>query len=102
MIEAVFDEQLEPIGWLRVCSIARLNDEELAKRLHTEGRTLAQRRRLSVLKEQAPNSIGCQFSSVEFEGQNVVKLVKEMRQAMAEPRSRSERCARNSKSIAIS
>jgi hypothetical protein len=47
--------------------MGKFSDEELVKRLHTSGRTLAQRKRLSALKDKAPSSIGCQFgSSVEF------------------------------------
>jgi transposase len=71
--------------------MSALTDEELSKRLHTEGRTLAQRKRLSALKDQASNSIGCQFGdSVEFEGQSVVKLLKEVRQAMADTQEQIE------------
>jgi transposase len=71
--------------------MAALSEEDLTKRLHTEGRTLAQRKRLSALKEQAPSSIGCQFGdSVEFEGQNVVKLLKEVRQVMVNTQEQME------------
>jgi transposase len=61
--------------------MASLSDEELNKRLGTLGRTIGQRKRLSALKAQAASSIGCKFgSSVEFEGQNLVQLLKEVRQ----------------------
>jgi transposase len=61
--------------------MASLSDEKLKERLGTLGRTIAQRKRLAALKEQATGSIGCQFgSSVEFEGRSVVKLLKEVRQ----------------------
>ena len=67
-----------------------LSDEELGKRLGTQGRTIAQRKRLSALKDKAQSSIGCNFgSSVEFEGQSVVKLLKEFRQTRPAPRNRS-------------
>jgi transposase len=79
------NEGLALVRWcLDPAVMSALTEEELNKRLHIEGRTLAQRKRLSALKEQAPNSIGCQVgSSVEFEGQSVVKLLKEVRQTIA-------------------
>src|ERR687892_1962206 len=71
--------------------MGKLSEEELIKRLHTEGRTLAQRKRLSALKDKAPSSIGCKFGdSVEFEGQNVVKLLKEVRQKIADTQEQIE------------
>src|SRR5918994_1487396 len=46
---------------------------------------------LSALKDKAPSSIGCQFgSSVEFEGQSVVKLLKEVRQSVADTQEQIE------------
>jgi transposase len=78
------NEGLALVRWcLDPAVMAALSDEELIKRLGTPGRTIAQRKRLSALKDKAPSSIGCQFGdSVEFEGQSVVKLLKEVRQAM--------------------
>jgi transposase len=68
-----------------------LSDEELGKRLGTQGRTIAQRKRLSALKDKAQSSIGCHFgSSVEFEGQSVVKLLKEVRQTLASTQEQIE------------
>jgi transposase len=79
------NEGLALVQWcLDPAVMASLSDEELNKRLGSLGRTLAQRKRLSALKEQAASSIGCKFgSSVEFEGQNLVKLLKEVRQRVA-------------------
>jgi transposase len=78
--------------------MSALTDEELNKRLHTEGRTLAQRKRLSALKDEAPRSIGCQFGdSVEFEGQNVVKLLKEVRQTLTDTQEQIEAVCRKFK-----
>jgi transposase len=46
---------------------------------------------LSALKDKAGSSIGCQFgSSVEFEGQSVVALLKEVRQTMADTQEQIE------------
>jgi transposase len=86
------NEGLALVRWcLDPVVMGKLSDEELVKRVHTEGRTMAQRRRLSALKDKAPSSIGCQFGdSVEFEGQSVVKLLKEVRQRMADTRARIE------------
>ena len=86
------NEGLALVRWcLDPAVMAALSEEDLTKRLHTEGRTLAQRKRLSALKEQAPSSIGCQFGdSVEFEGQNVVKLLKEVRQVMVNTQEQME------------
>lgn len=71
--------------------MATLTDDELSKRPGSPRRTLAQRKRLSALKDKAPSSIGCQFgSSIEFEGQSVVKLLKEVRQAMADTQEQIE------------
>jgi transposase len=85
-------EGLALVRWcLDPAVMGKLSDEELVKRLHTEGRTLAQRRRLSALKDKAPSSIGCQFGdSVEFEGQNVVKLLKEVRQTLTDTQEQIE------------
>jgi transposase len=86
------NEGLALVRWcLDPAVMAALSDKQLTERLHTEGRTLAQRRRLSALKDQAGSSIGCQFgSSVEFEGQSVVKLLKEVRQAIADTQEQIE------------
>ena len=86
------NEGLALVRWcLDPAVMGKLSDEELVKRVHTEGRTMAQRKRLSALKDKAPSSIGCQFGdSVEFEGQSVVKLLKEVRQRMADTRARIE------------
>jgi transposase len=86
------NEGLALVRWcLDPAVMATLSDTELMKRLGAPGKTLAQRKRLSALKDQAPSSIGCQFgSSVEFEGQSVVKLLKEVRQAMGETQERIE------------
>src|ERR1700730_355481 len=86
------NEGLALVRWcLDPTVMGKLSDEELVKRVHTEGRTMAQRKRLSALKDKAPSSIGCQFGdSVEFEGQSVVKLLKEVRQRMADTRARIE------------
>jgi transposase len=75
-------EGLVLVQWcLDPAVMASLSDEKLKERLGTLGRTIAQRKRLAALKEQATGSIGCQFgSSVEFEGRSVVKLLKEVRQ----------------------
>jgi transposase len=68
-----------------------VSDPELVKRLGTMGRTIAQRKRLSALKDNAARSIGCQFgSSVEFEGQSVVKLLKAVRQTMEDTQGQLE------------
>ena len=86
------NEGLALVRWcLDPTVMAVLSDEELGKRLGIQGRTIAQRKRLSALKGQAPSSIGCQFGdSIEFEGQSVVKLLKEVRQAMADTQERIE------------
>src|SRR4029077_13456172 len=56
-----------------------------------QSRTLAQRRRLSALREKAPSFIGCRFGiSVEFEGQSTVKLLKEVRQTISETEEKIE------------
>jgi transposase len=85
-------EGLALVQWcLDPAVMACLSDDELSKRLGSLGRTIAQRKRLSALKEQAAASIGCQFgSSVEFEGQNVVKLLKEVRQRIADTQEQIE------------
>ena len=79
-------EGLALVRWcLDPAVMAALSDTELMKRMGTQGKTIAQRKRLSALKDQAPGSIGCQFgSSVEFEGQSVVKLLKEVRQSVSD------------------
>ena len=86
------NEGLALVRWcLDPAVMAALSNEELIKRLGTPGRTLAQRKRLSALKEKAPSSIGCQFGdSVEFEGQSVAKLLKEVRQAVEDTREQIE------------
>jgi transposase len=86
------NEGLALVRWcLDPAVMGKLSDEELRQRLPTAGRTLAQRQRLAALKEQAPKSIGCQFGpSVEFEGQSVVKLLKEVRQAIANTQGQIE------------
>jgi transposase len=75
------NEGLALVEWcLDPAVLASLSDEELRQRLGSLGRTIAQRKRLSALKQQAASSIGCRFTgSVEFEGQNLVKLLKEVR-----------------------
>lgn len=85
-------EGLALVQWcLDPTLMASLSDEELCQRLGSLGRTIAQRKRLSALKEQAASSIGCRFSrSVEFEGQNLVKLLKEVRQRMENTREQIE------------
>jgi len=85
-------EGLALVQWcLDPALMASLSDEELCQRLGSLGRTIAQRKRLSALKEQAASSIGCRFSrSVEFEGQNLVKLLKEVRQRMESTREQIE------------
>ena len=92
----------EGIALVRWCLdpavMAALSDEDLGKRLGTQGRTLAQRKRLLALKEQAPNSIGCQFGdSIAFEGQSVVKLLKEVRQSIENTREQIEAVCRKFK-----
>lgn len=85
----------EGLALVRCCLdpavMAALSDQELVKRLGTMGRTIAQRKRLSALKDKAASSIGCQFgSSVAFEGQSVVKLLKEVRQTMEDTQGQIE------------
>jgi transposase len=86
------NEGLALVRWcLDPAVMATLTDDELRTRLGSPGRTLAQRKRLSALKNKAPSSIGCQFgSSIEFEGQSVVKLLKEVRQTMADTQEQIE------------
>ena len=86
------NEGLALVRWcLDPAVMAALSDEDLGKRLPTQGRTLAQRRRLTALKEQAPKSIGCQFGdSIAFEGQSVVKLLKEVRQSVSDTQEQIE------------
>ncbi len=85
-------EGLALVRWcLDPAVMAVLSDEELTQRLGRLGRTIAQRKRLSALKEQAASSIGCQFgSSAEFEGRSVVELLKEVRQAMSQTQDQIE------------
>jgi transposase len=85
-------EGLALVRWcLDPAVMAALSDDGLSQRLGTAGRTIAQRKRLSALKEEAARSIGCQFgSSVEFEGQSVVKLLKEVRQVIEDTRAQIE------------
>src|SRR5918992_2732967 len=80
------NEGLVLVRWcLDPAVMSVLSDAELGKRLGNQGRTLAQRKRLSALKDKAPSSIGCKFGdSVEFEGQNVVKLLKEVRHTLTD------------------
>ena len=60
----VAQDGLALVRWcLDPAVMGKLSDEELVKRLHTQGRTLAQRKRLSALKDEAPSSIGCPFGS---------------------------------------
>lgn len=86
------NEGLALVRWcLDPAVMDALSEAELAKRLGTPGRTIAQRKRLSALKEKASSSIGCQFgSSVEFEGENVVKLLKEVRHAIEQTQEQIE------------
>ena len=86
------NEGLALVRWcLDPAVMSVLSDEELGKRLGTQGRTIAQRKRLSALKDKAQSSIGCNFgSSVEFEGQSVVKLLKEVRQTLASTQEQIE------------
>jgi transposase len=85
-------EGLALVRWcLDPAVMGKLSEEELVKRLHTEGKTLAQRRRLSALKDEAARSIGCQFgSSIEFEGQSVVNLLNAVRQTIADTQEQIE------------
>jgi len=85
-------EGLAMVRWcLDPAVVAELSDSELLARLHTQGRTLAQRRRLSALRQKAPTSIGCRFGpSVEFEGRMVVKLLKEIRQTLSDTEEKIE------------
>ena len=85
-------EGLALVRWcLDPAVMAKLSEVELLTRLHTQRRTIAQRRRLSALREKAPISIGCRFGpSVEFEGQSMVKLLKEMRQTISETEEKIE------------
>jgi len=86
------NEGLALVRWcLDPAVMSVLSDEELGKRLGTQGRTIAQRKRLSALKDKAQSSIGCNFgSSVEFEGQSVVKLLNEVRQTLASTQEQIE------------
>jgi transposase len=85
-------EGLALVRWcLDPALMGKLSDQELVKRLHTQGRTLAQRKRLSALKDKASSSIGCQFGwSVEFEGQSVVKLLNKVRHTLADTQEQIE------------
>jgi len=85
-------EGLALVRWcLDPAVMAGLSHEELSKRLGSTGRTIAQRKRLSALKEKAPSSIGCQFgSSVQFEGRSLVELLKEVRHAMEKAQEQIE------------
>ncbi len=78
-------EGLAMVRWcLDPAVIAELPYKELLTRLHTQTRTVAQQRRLSALWQKAPTSIGCRVGpSVEFEGQSMVKLLKEVRQTIS-------------------
>jgi transposase len=85
-------EGLALVRWcLDPTLMATLSDQELTQRLGSIGRTIAQRKRLAAVREKAPNSIGCLFgSSVEFEGQSVVKLLKEVRQRIKDTQEQLE------------
>lgn len=85
-------EGLALVRWcLDPLVMARLSEDQLSQRLGSLGRTIAQRKRLSALKGQAVSSIGCQFTaSVEFESQQVVKLLKEVRQTIENTRGQIE------------
>lgn len=85
-------EGLALVRWcLDPAVMARLSEAELLSQLHNQSRTLAQRRRLSALREKSPSSIGCRFGiSVEFEGQSTVKLLKEVRQTISETEEKIE------------
>ncbi len=86
------NEGLALVRWcLDPAVMAALSEQELVKRLGSMGRTIAQRKRLSALKDKAGSSIGCKFgSSVEFEGQSVVDLLKEVRQTIAKTQEQIE------------
>jgi transposase len=92
-------EGLALVRWCLDPSVmAGLSNEELAKQLGSLGRTIAQRKRLSALKEEAPRSIGCRFGrSVQFEGQNLVQLLKEVRQTMEQTREQIEQACQKFK-----
>jgi len=92
-------EGLALVRWcLDPTVMARLSEEQLSQRLGTLGRTIAQRRRLSALKDQAASSIGCRFGvSVEFESQQVVKLLKDVRQTIESTREQIEAVCRKFK-----
>jgi transposase len=78
--------------------MAALSDQELSQRLGGLGTTIAQRKRLAALKDKASSSIGCQFgSSVAFEGQSVVKLLKEVRQRIADTQEQIEQACQKFK-----
>lgn len=89
-------EGLAMVRWcLDPTVVAGLPYQELLSRLHTQGKTVAQRRRLSALWEKAPTSIGCRSGgSVEFEGQELVKLLKEVRQTISETEGKIEQVCR--------
>ena len=93
------NEGLALVRWcLDPALMGKLDDQELVKRLGTQGRTLAQRKRLSALKDKAGSSIGCQFgSSVAFEGQSVVALLQEVRQAMQDTQDQIEQACQKFK-----
>lgn len=86
------NEGLALVRWcLDPALMAALSDDGLSQRLGTTGRTIAQRKRLTALKANAASSIGCQFgASVQFEGQSVVKLLKEVRQTIEDTREQIE------------
>ncbi len=85
-------EGLAMVRWcLDPAVVAELSYSELLTRLSPQGTTQAQQRRLSALWQKAPTSIGCQFGpSVEFEGQMMVKLLKEMRQTISDTEDKIE------------
>lgn len=85
-------EGLALVRWcLDPAVMAALSDQELSQRLGGLGRTIAQRKRLAALKDQAASSIGCRFGpSVAFEGQSMVKLLTEVRQRIADTQEQIE------------
>jgi len=61
------NEGLALVRWcLDPAVMSGLSDEEFGKRLGTQGRTLAQRKRLSALKNKAQSSIGCPKKRVKL------------------------------------
>ena len=79
-------EGLAMVRWcLDPAVVSGLGMDEFLSRLGTPGKTLSQRRRLGAVWERASASIGCQVGpSVQFEAQMLVKLLKEVRQVLAD------------------